>query len=350
MRFLITLFLSITLCSAVNKNQDPVDDYVTQKLKQYKIPGAAIAIIKNGKVVKKKNYGIYSIEFNMPVTDSSIFPLASVTKLFTSSVIMKLIEQGKISLDQPVTDFMDSLPESWKQIKIRHLLSHTSGMVNHFQTTKSRNLAEEERSKLNIEASVRLSATEPLRFTPGAKYSYSVTGYMFLGYIAEKVTGKFIDQLAGNFFFSPLQMNSTVYGDYKSVIRNRNSLVYTYQNGPFETWNFTYGASGTTAAGLNSTTSDLSRFFIALDNGKLLSETSMQQMMHPTKLNDGTEKNYGLGWVVDENDGHKCYGHEGGGCAWIDYYPAEHLTVIVLCNLTGSKADEIVKGIAKQYL
>jgi CubicO group peptidase (beta-lactamase class C family) len=145
-------------------------------------------------------------------------------------------------------------------------------------------------------------------------------------------------------------MNATVYGDYKAVIKNRNSLVYTYQNGPFETWNFTYGASGTTAAGLNSTTSDLAKFFIALDKGRVLSRPVMQLMMHPTQLNDNTVKDYGLGWAVDENKGHTCYGHEGGGCAWVDYYPDEHLTVVVLSNLTGSKADEIIKGIGQFYL
>jgi CubicO group peptidase (beta-lactamase class C family) len=115
---------------------DKTDDYVSEKLKQYRIPGAAILVIKDGKIIKKNNYGTYSIEFNLPVTDSSIFPLASVTKIFTSTVVMKLVEQGQLSLDQPVTDFMDSLPDSWKQIRIRHLLSHTSGIVNHFQTRK----------------------------------------------------------------------------------------------------------------------------------------------------------------------------------------------------------------------
>jgi CubicO group peptidase (beta-lactamase class C family) len=329
---------------------DKTDDYVIEKLKQYRIPGAAIVVIKDGKIIKKNNYGTYSIEFNLPVTDSSIFPLASVTKIFTSTVIMKLVEQGKLSLDQPVTDFLDSLPDSWQQIRIRHLLSHTSGIVNHFQTRKARTLSQDEQSKLSTETLIRLSASEPLRFTPGDQFSYNVTGYVLLGYIAEKATGKPIDQLAKELIFDPLKMNATVYGDYKAVIKNRNSLVYTYQNGPFETWNFTYGASGTTAAGLNSTTSDLAKFFIALDKGRVLSRPVMQLMMHPTQLNDNTVKDYGLGWAVDENKGHTCYGHEGGGCAWVDYYPDEHLTVVVLSNLTGSKADEIIKGIGQFYL
>ncbi|MBS1757406.1 MAG: beta-lactamase family protein [Bacteroidetes bacterium] len=330
------------------KSTDQVDVYLKEMLAKYKIPGAAIAVVKNGKVVKKANYGINSIEFNLPVTDSTIFPLASVTKLFTSTLIMKMSEKGMLSVEDPITKYIDSLPESWRAITIRNLLSHTSGIKNHFQTKKW-NIGRDNTNKLSMRQIIQYSAEEPLMFAPGDNYSYSVTGYMLLGMVAEKVSGKPIDLLAKELLYSPLNMTSTLYGDYKAVIRNRNSLVYTFQNGPFETWNFTYGASGTTAAGLNTTTTDMVKFFVALDNGKLLSKQAMTAMMTPTVLNNGSIKNYGLGWVVDENNGVKCYGHEGGGCAWIDYYPSKHLTVIVLSNLTGSKADEIVKRVANFY-
>jgi D-alanyl-D-alanine carboxypeptidase len=341
------LISQVALCQSTSGDQ--VDAYIKQVLEKYKIPGMAIAVVMNGKVVKKTNYGINSIEFNLPVTDSTIFPLASVTKLFTSTVIMKLIDAGKLTLEDPVTSFIDSLPGSWKNIKIRHLLTHTSGIKNHFQTSKWNSRGDNE-GKLTLRQIVQFSADEPLMFTPGDKYSYSVTGYILLGMIAEKISGKPMDVLAKDLLYSPLQMNSTRYGDYKAIIKNRNSLVYTYQNGPFETWNFSYGVSGTTAAGLNTTTADMTRFFIALDKGQVLTKESMDAAMKPTILSDGTQKNYGLGWVVDENKGVKCFGHEGGGCAWIDYYPSKHLAVIVLSNLTGSKADEIIKKIGYFYL
>ena len=197
---------------------------------------------------------------------------------------------------------------------------------------------------------IETSATEPLQFEPGSEFSYNVTGYAILGHIVENVFGKPIEEVAKEKIYGPLGMTQTSYGDYRAIIKNRNSFVYTNQNGTLQTWGFTYGISGTTAAGLNTTTSDLAKFFIALDSGTLLSQEAMKAMMSPTRLADGTEKNYGLGWVVDEYRGKKVYGHEGGGCSWIDYYPSEHLTVAVLCNLTGSKADEIVKGVADFYL
>lgn len=345
--FYCLLLINSAAFSQTNTS-DQVDAYMNEMLTKYKIPGAAILVVKDGKVAKKANYGINSIEFNIPVTDSTILPLASVTKLFTSTIIMKLSEQKKLSIDDPVTKFIDSLPETWNAITIRHLLSHTSGIKNHFRTNKW--MAQRDNTdKLSMRQIIQYSADEPLMFAPGDNYSYSVTGYMLLGMVAEKVSGKPIDLLGKELLYSPLKMTSTSYGDYKAIIRNRNSFVYTYQNGPFETWNFTYGASGTTAAGLNTTTADMAKFFIAFDEARVLSKQTMAAMMTPTVLNNGTIKNYGLGWVVDENNGVKCYGHEGGGCAWIDYYPSKRMTVIVLINLTGSKADEIVKKIANFY-
>ena len=146
-----------------------------------------------------------------------------------------------LSIDDPVTKYIDSLPESWKAIKLRHLLAHTAGLVNHFQTKKWR-AGTGNTDKLTLRQVIQYSADEPLLFTPGDQFSYSVTGYMVLGLIAEKAGGKPINVLAKEMLFDPLKMNSTHYGDFKAVIKNRNSLVYTYQNGPFETWNFTYGA------------------------------------------------------------------------------------------------------------
>jgi len=315
-----------------------------------KIPGLSVLVLKNGNVLNNSNYGLASIEFNIPVSDSTIFQLASVTKIFTSTIIIRLVEDGKLKLDQSVTEYIDSLPKTWDAIKIKNLLNHTSGIKNHFQTKNWNSIQKDNQDKLTIRQIIQFSADEPLMFLPGEKWSYSVTGYMILGMIAEKISGKSFQILAKEMLFKPLNMTHTQYGDYKAIIKNRNSLVYTFQNGPFETWNFTYGLSGTTAAGLNSSTSDLMKFFIALDKGKILKQMSMDNMMTPTILPDGSAIKYGLGWVVDEHNGKICYGHEGGGCCWVDYYRTEHLTVIVLSNLTGSKADEIIKGVADFYL
>lgn len=348
----LLILLTLVLHSPVVKAQTRdhlINQYIVDKMQEFKIPGLALVVIRKNQVVHQSNYGLTSIEFNIPVTDSTIFPLASVTKLFTSTLIFKLVEQQKLDINQSVTTFIDDLPESWKSITVTHLLNHTSGIKNHFRTQEWLSSTPDE-STLSMRDYIQYSVREPLQFEPGEQFSYSVTGYMLLAMIAEKVTGKGMDDLAKDLLFDPLKMLNTQYGDYRAIIKNRNSLVYTYQNGPFETWNFDYGPAGTSAAGLNSTTTDLAKFFIALNDGKALTKKSMRTAMSPTRLNDGSYSNYGLGWTCNDHQGIKYYGHEGGGCCWINYYPSEELTVIVMSNLTGSRADEIVLRVADYFI
>ena len=131
MSLFVTLVMSV--CQAYAQ-PNPVDAYIVEKMKQYRISGLAILVLQNGNIVKKSNYGIANIEFNIPVTDSSVFQIASVTKLFTSSIVMKLVEEGKLSLDQSISEFVDNIPEGWRSITVRHLLNHTSGIRNYFRT------------------------------------------------------------------------------------------------------------------------------------------------------------------------------------------------------------------------
>lgn len=356
----VLVFLMFISCSEINSNsdhpayktrfQEQAHQLISEKIEYYKIPGLAYLILKNDEIISEKNYGVANVEFDIPVTDSTIFQLASVTKIFTGTVIMKLHETGVLSIDDPVTKYIDYLPQNWNDIKIKHLLNHTSGIANHFRTKEWMELRCDQQDKLNLKEAIEFSANTPLQFSPGSQWSYSVTGYMVLGLLAEEVTGSSIEVLAKDLLFRPLEMNQTVYGDYRAVIKNRNSQVYTFQNGPFETWNFTYGQAGTTAAGLNSTLSDLEKFFKAFDSNLIIKKETLHLAFAPAELSDGNIIEYGLGWDIKETQrGIKFYGHEGGGCCWIYYFPEEHLTFIILTNLTASKADDMIDELINLY-
>ena len=133
------------------------------------------------------------------------------------------------------------------------------------------------------------------------------------------------------------------------VIKGRPSTAYNRGTGELRNWVYSFGF-GNPGAGLNSSASDLLKFMVALDAGKVLKRESMEALWTPVKLNDGSEKNYGLGWSLDRHKGRKVVGHEGGGAAWVTHFPAEHLSIVVLCNLNGARADEIQYGIAEFYL
>jgi CubicO group peptidase (beta-lactamase class C family) len=340
---LVFIFNISTFGQSLHKKAEKL---ISGKINEHKIPGLAYSILRNGKIVSEGYFGVANVEFNVPIKDNTIFHLASITKIFTSMVIMKLHEEKLLDIEDAVTIHIDHLPQSWNDVKIKHLLNHTSGIENHFRTKEWMQLRNDQQDILSLKDAIEFSANVPLKFMPGSQYSYSVTGYMVLGLLVEEITGSSIEVLAEDMIFSPLQMNQTIYGDYRAVIKNRNSQVYTFQNGPFETWNFTYGQSGTTAAGLNSTIHDLNKFFKALELGILINNENLKLMFAPTQLPDGSTIAYGLGWDIKERFGRKAYGHEGGGCCWIYYYPDDYLTFIILSNLSGSKADEMIDELA----
>jgi CubicO group peptidase (beta-lactamase class C family) len=318
-------------------------------MSKYGIPGLAVAVVRNGKVLKLKGYGLASVEFDIPATENSIFQIYSTTKIFAGVAIMKLVEDGKLSLDTPVTDVVENLPSEWKAIRVRHLLTHTSGLPETSDNSRFANLPEEKRRGISWEEGIRFVAEVPLKFKPGDKFSYHRSGYNLLALIVERLSKKTFAAFLEERVFAPLGMSFKRFGDSEMVIKGRPSTAYNRGTGELRNWVYSFGF-GNPGAGLNSSASDLSKFMVALDAGKVLKQQSVQALWTPAKLNDGTEKNYGLGWSLDRHKGRRVVGHEGGGAAWVAHFPAEHMSIVVLCNLNGARADEIQYGIADFYL
>lgn len=341
-------FLLANIVFANNPDKE-IDSYIKLEMAKYKIPGLSLAVVKNGKIVKLKGYGISSVEFNQPTNASMVFQLYSTTKIFAGVAVMKLVEAGKLSLDTPVTDIFEKLPKTWNSIYIRNLLNHTSGLPELSDNPHFKNLPDEQRKSLTKEDLLAFVAETPLRFPAGEKFSYHRFGYVLLGMIVEKLSGKNYSEFLTEQVLKPLEMNSTQYGDSSAVIQNRPSTPYTIENGKLGNTFVSFGKSDP-GAGLNSSVADLAKFFVMLEQGKILKPESFQEIWLPMKLRDGKESSYGLGWDINDHKGLKVVGHEGGGAAWIAYFPSEHLSVIVLCNLNGARADEIQYGIADFYL
>jgi CubicO group peptidase (beta-lactamase class C family) len=344
-------FASLLLCTAFAQNSgDKVDAYVEQAMSAHQIPGMSIAVVKNGRIVKRAGYGLASVEFSIPADENSVYQLYSVSKVFAGTAIMKLVEEGKLSLDTPVTDIFDSLPASLKTVRVRHLLTHTSGLPETSENQRFTDLPEEQRAKLSAAESIQLVSELPLKFQPGEKFSYHRSGYVLAEMIIEKLSQKPYASYLQDSIFSHTRMASSRFGDSEAVIPRRPSTAYNRGTGELRNWIYRFGTKDYAAAGLNSSVIDIARFFIALDAGEVLKQESLDAMWAPMRLTNGSESNYGLGWTVDKHKGHRVVGHEGGGSAWIAHFPDDHLTVVVLCNLNGARADEIQYGIADFYL
>lgn len=328
-----------------------VDAYLKQQIRKYKIPGLSVAVVRKGRVVKLKGYGVANVEFDVPADANTVYQLFSVSKIFAGVAVMKLVEEGKLSLETPVTDILPNLPREWRAIEIGDLLSHTSGLPEMSANPRFACLPEDKKKRITPEEEIAFLSELPLKSQPGAKWSYHLSGYHLLGFIVQRLTKQSYAAYLEAQIFAPLAMASTRFGGTEAgVIKRRSSTSYSRETGQLAGWIYPFTSRDYPAAGLNSSAADLTKFLIALDADKILRRDHREEMWAPVELNNGTQKPYGLGWTVDEHKGHRVVGHEGGGAIWIAHFPDEHLSVVVLCNLNGARADEIQYGIADFYL
>jgi D-alanyl-D-alanine carboxypeptidase len=326
---------------------DLIDDFVMNQMSQQQIPGVSLAIVRDGKIMKTKGYGKANIELGVPVTEETVFEIGSLTKQFTATLIMLLSEEKKLPLDNKITGYFTNAPEAWTNITIRHLLTHTSGIKNYTGLS-------------GFECSRHLTAPQfveaigkyPLDFEPGAKFSYCNSGYNLLGFVVEKISGKPYWQVIQERIFNPAGMKATQSRDLNRIIRNRACGYEKHDN---QLVNRDGELTDIFSAGaIASTVLDLLKWNFALESGKLLKPSSLQQMWSPYKLKNGQPSMYGFGWRLDDFKGTRCIGHGGstsGFSSSLQKFPDLKLSVIVLTN-SGEQgtASQIAKGIAEFYL
>lgn len=276
------LLLTITLFSqqvSAQSTTDSIDIFIRAKMTQLQIPGLQLAIIKNGKLEKLQNYGFASIEHQIPTNSRTTFSINSITKAFVGIAIMQLQEQGKLNINNPISSYISDIPENWKLITIKQLLSNVSGLPNNIDE-KEQLLGDGLESK-NWEMVKKL----PMEFKPGEKFSYNQTGYYILGRIINSLTGQHFTQFIEENQFKRCQMTSTRFGDSNDIIPNNSNSYSTIfndggkwiNNGKLHNSYVSFPLFFRTATGIISTSEDLSKWLIALQNGKLLKKKRKHQ-------------------------------------------------------------------------
>jgi len=327
---------------------DKIDDYFKAEMSKQHIPGISVAVVRDGKLETARGYGLANVELESPVTANTVFEIGSMTKQFTAALVMMLVEEGKIGLDEKISKYLDGTPDAWKEVTVRHLLTHTSGIHGYTEVGDFMALARNPHTQAEI---VKLVSGLPLDFKPGEKWQYSNTGYYLLGMIVEKAAGKTYDSFLKERILTPLGMNETRNGDPTTVI-SRRACGYlwsgTYQNAPA-----LQPTSAFAAGELVSTVGDLAKWDAALSAGSLLKKSSYQEIWTPVKLNDGKTFDYGFGWGLGSQEGHRIQSHGGGTAGFstvITRYPDDKLTVILLTNRAGSNAAGLAQAVAGFYI
>jgi CubicO group peptidase (beta-lactamase class C family) len=350
--FILSFVLFCFAFSAAAQNGNPsaldekIDEFVKQQMQARKIPAASIVVLQNGEIVKAKGYGFANIEHQVAAKPETIYQSGSVGKQFTATLVMMLVEEGKLALNDKINKYLTDAPETWKEITVRHLLTHTSGISNKLYDQINM------RADYTEDELLKKIAALPLDFQPGEKWNYSNPAYVTLGILIHKVSGKFYGDLLQEKIFKPLGMNTARIINEADIVANR-AAGYRLAKGELKNQEWVSPALNTTADGsLYLTVLDMAKWDAALYTEKLLKKSSLEQMWTAVKLNNGKTQNYGFGWSFGEVKGHKIIEHGGawqGFTTFIARYVDDKLSVIVLTNLADADPGKIAHGIAGFY-
>lgn len=337
------LALVLLLAATVAARADKIDDFVKAEMQKQRIPGLSLAVVKDGKIVKAEGYGLANVELNVPATAETVYKIGSVSKQFIAAGILLLVQENKINLDDKISKFLEGTPETWKEITVRQLLTHTSGLVREapgFDPFKTQTDADV----------IKTAYPLPLGFAPGERSVYSNIGYFTLAEIVRKVSGKPWEDYLSERLFTPLSMNSTRTTSLTEIVQNRaDGYVWTADKLQNASVLFALRPSGA----FLSSVLDLAKWDAALYTDKILNQSLRDQMWLPVKLNNGTTHPYGFGWYLDAVSGHKLARHGGtlpGFRAEFARFSGDKLSIIVLANGDNANLGPIALSIADRYI
>lgn len=344
LRCRVALALAFALGWVAAARADVVDDIVRREMTQRQIPGLGVAMLKDGKVIKSAVYGVAGFDPVVPVTRDTAFRINSMTKPFTAMAVMMLVQDGRLKLEDPVTRHLQECPPAWREITVRHLLGHMSGLKDFINDS----LIEFTTEKTDEQILAAIAA-HPLKFGPGDIRDYNNSNYHVLAMMVSRISGQSYEEFLAARMFRPLGLTRTAIWRDDSTLPDRARGFFVENGRRRDGTVLPASIAGTGAGGLWSTVNDLARWALALESEQLLSKPIQQSMWTPAKLNNGAAVIHGLGWDVDDVAGHRRVSHGGkwlGFASHIDRYVDERLTVIVLTNLFDSDPGHIARAVA----
>ena len=332
-----------------------VDAIVQSEMRADKIPGVSLVVLQDGKPIKMRGYGMANLEQDAPVKPNTIFQSGSIGKQFTATLTMILAQEKVFSLDDPITRWFPEQQMSWNGVTIRHLLSHTSGLPDAPYDTMDM------RKDYSEDDLVRLIASEPIEKAPGVEYRYNNGGYVLLGILIHRATGRFYGDLLKEKIFDPLGMSTARIISESDIVPHR-AAGYELTDHGLKNQAWISPSLNTTADGsLYLSALDFAKWDLGLCSGKLLPDDDIQQAWTPARLLDGNKAGsntyaYGFGWMIPfNNGGHQLVEHMGAWQGFSNYIGRvvdKKVTVVILTNLDSahSKANEIGRSVLQQYV
>jgi CubicO group peptidase (beta-lactamase class C family) len=316
------------------------ENYLRALVAEERFSGAVL-MARNGKVILNKGYGFANREFDVPNTPQTKFRLASVTKLFTATAIMILQQQGKLKISDSICGYISDCPSTWQAVTLKHLLNHTAGITEFGKPPPAND--DFRRKPMTTAAVLERAKTFAPDFAPGEKFAYSSQGFLLLGIVIEKVSGKTYENFLRENIFEPLKMNNTGLDHQKAIIKNRAAGYARAKDGSlsnFDYFNLDYLFA---AGGLYSTVEDLFLWEQSFYTEKLLKQNFKEEMLTP-----GLE-NTGYGWEIFQKFNRRLNRVDGRSFGFSNSmvsYPDEKVCVIVLSNIDTAGAVKIADDLS----
>lgn len=294
-------------------------------------PGVSVILARGDEILYRQGHGIANIEHDIAISPEMVFRLGSLTKQITTASIMLLKEEGKLSVDDSITRFFPDYPTHGYTITLRHLMTHTSGIIDFLAIPEFPDIEKDDMSVLEL---IDFFKNQPMNFAPGSAYSYSNSGYVMLGAVIEQLSGQTYEAFIQERILTPLGMHNTYHGSFKKIIPSRVTGYALGENG-YENSSYLSMTIPGAAGALISTVDDLLTWNTALFAGEVVSLESLEEMTTPFVLNNGELSNYGFGLAIQTLRGQPMISHTGGINGFITYaayLPESDIYVAVLGN------------------
>ena len=313
-------------------------------------PGASVLVVKDGRAVVKKSYGLGEVETGTRATPKTTYRLASVSKQFTATAILLLAQRGKLSLDDALPKVFPDFPEYGRQVTVRHLLNHTSGVLAYEELMPP----PEHGPVVDADVLAILMKQEKTYFAPGSQFRYSNSGYALLACIVERVSGMSYPEFLTREIFRPLGMNRAFLTQRERQTGGGRAFGYSRREGEWRRTDQSRTSFVLGDGGIYASLEDLQKWEAALEGARLLPRAVLDQMMSATTMaGEEGSSGYGYGWYVGKHGEHKAVWHSGSTIGFRNMYlrvPEKRLTVIVLTNRNDADAVGLARQVADVFL
>ena len=320
---------------------DQADDFIRSQMKMFHLHGVSVAVMKNGQIIKAEGYGVADDEGQKPARADTVYKIGSVSKQFIATGIMLLVRDGRVRLDDPISKYIDGTPAAWRPITVRHLLTHTAGLIREspgFDANK----------QISDADVLRAAYRAPLLSPPGEKYEYSNVGYYGLAEIIRKTSGRAWQEYIDERVFKPASLNIVPTNTKKPIANRARGYDGNDNSRVADDW-LALRPSGAFLASVL----ELAKWDAVLYTDRVLTDAERQQMYTPVRLNNGGTAPYGFGWHVESTRGRRWVWHGGGlpgFSSQLVRYIDDGLSVVTLTNGSDVDSGAIARGLAQLYL